>query len=208
MNVERDSFYRTLGIQPGASPTEIKAAYRRLVKLYHPDYDKSLDAEVKYKEIRTAYKILRDCHLAGEIKGEPSTGHKFSSRTAWTSVDWTTEYDISNVRVPFEWNRLFSALFGGIPLLLMFTEGMGYVVVGVVLTFAVYFLCHFLEKYAYDDNIAGRMYFWFPFTASAKLCLFAHSCPLASYFLPIILCILGLFMPLNMIVRNPRSPSR
>ena len=56
MNKERDSYYFILGLQPGgASPEEIKSAFCDLTKLYHPDHDKSLDAEMKYKKIRAAY---------------------------------------------------------------------------------------------------------------------------------------------------------
>jgi len=58
MNKENNSHYYTLGLQPGASPSEIKSAFRRLVKLYHVDKDQSLDAEMKYKEIREAYGTL------------------------------------------------------------------------------------------------------------------------------------------------------
>jgi len=59
MNKERESYYYTLGLQPGASPDEIRAAFRGLTKLYHPDHDSSLDAEMKYKEIRAAYDVLK-----------------------------------------------------------------------------------------------------------------------------------------------------
>jgi hypothetical protein len=58
MNAD-DSFYRALGLQPGASPDEIRSAYRRLAKLYHPDKDPSLDGEMRYREIRAAYDALR-----------------------------------------------------------------------------------------------------------------------------------------------------
>jgi hypothetical protein len=51
--------YNILYLQPGASQKEIHSAYRHLVKLYHPDQDHSLYAEVRYKEIRTAYDVLR-----------------------------------------------------------------------------------------------------------------------------------------------------
>jgi len=57
-NRERDSYYYILGVQPGTSTAEIKSAFRRLVKLYHADKDHSLDAEMKYREIQTAYKAL------------------------------------------------------------------------------------------------------------------------------------------------------
>jgi len=59
MNKERDHYYTILELQSEASPDEIKAAYRRLAKLYHPDHDSSLDAEMKYKEVRAAYDVLK-----------------------------------------------------------------------------------------------------------------------------------------------------
>jgi hypothetical protein len=58
MNKEYDYSYRILGLRPGASPSEIKSAYRRLVKLYHPDRDPSQDSVVMYIEIRAAYDKL------------------------------------------------------------------------------------------------------------------------------------------------------
>ena len=94
--MRNDHFY-ALGLQPGASPSEIKAAFRRLAKLYHPDHDRSLDAEVKYKEIRAAYEALRDWHLAGGKSAEPATHASkdwTSGRTVWASEDWATEYDV------------------------------------------------------------------------------------------------------------------
>ncbi|MDR2529297.1 MAG: J domain-containing protein [Synergistaceae bacterium] len=50
--------YFALDLSPGASPEEVRSAYRRLVKLYHPDKDASLDAEVRYRQIRAAYEVL------------------------------------------------------------------------------------------------------------------------------------------------------
>ena len=52
--------YAALGLRPGAKEKEIRSAYRRLVKLYHPDRDKSLDAQMRYREIRAAYDVLRN----------------------------------------------------------------------------------------------------------------------------------------------------
>lgn len=51
-------FYRILGVSYDASFEEIKTAYRRLAMEYHPDRNKSPDAEQKFKEICAVYKIL------------------------------------------------------------------------------------------------------------------------------------------------------
>jgi len=54
------SLYDTLGISQSASADEIKKAYRRLARKYHPDINKDKGAEEKFKEINAAYEILKD----------------------------------------------------------------------------------------------------------------------------------------------------
>src|SRR6056300_1685086 len=54
------SLYETLGISSSASDAEIKKAYRKLARQYHPDVNKEASAEEKFKEINAAYEILSD----------------------------------------------------------------------------------------------------------------------------------------------------
>ncbi|MCK4737728.1 MAG: J domain-containing protein [Sulfurimonas sp.] len=54
------SLYETLEVAEGASASEIKKAYRRLARKYHPDVNKDSGAEDKFKEINSAYEILSD----------------------------------------------------------------------------------------------------------------------------------------------------
>ena len=54
------SLYETLGVNDNASGDEIKKAYRKLARKYHPDVNKSPEAEEKFKEINAAYEILSD----------------------------------------------------------------------------------------------------------------------------------------------------
>ncbi len=53
-------YYEILGVQKGADADEIKSAYRRLAKKYHPDLNKTPDAAEKFKEINEAYEVLGD----------------------------------------------------------------------------------------------------------------------------------------------------
>lgn len=54
------SLYETLDVSADASAEEIKKAYRRLARKYHPDINKDAGAEEKFKEINAAYEILSD----------------------------------------------------------------------------------------------------------------------------------------------------
>ncbi|PHR57891.1 MAG: DnaJ family protein [Arcobacter sp.] len=54
------SLYETLEVSSSASEAEIKKAYRKLARQYHPDVNKDSDAEEKFKEINAAYEILSD----------------------------------------------------------------------------------------------------------------------------------------------------
>ena len=54
------SLYETLEINENASESEIKKAYRKLARKYHPDVNKEASAEEKFKEINAAYEILSD----------------------------------------------------------------------------------------------------------------------------------------------------
>ncbi len=58
--MNKKDYYEVLGVSKDASEAEIKSAFRRLAKQYHPDVSKEANAEEKFKEIQEAYEVLGD----------------------------------------------------------------------------------------------------------------------------------------------------
>ncbi|MGL5519844.1 MAG: DnaJ C-terminal domain-containing protein [Metamycoplasmataceae bacterium] len=58
MSKSKRDYYEILGLSKDASEQEIKTAYRKLAKIYHPDKNKNDDDDIKFKEINEAYEIL------------------------------------------------------------------------------------------------------------------------------------------------------
>jgi curved DNA-binding protein len=53
-------YYDTLGVNRGAGADEIKRAYRKMARKYHPDVSKEKNAEAKFKDVQEAYEVLKD----------------------------------------------------------------------------------------------------------------------------------------------------
>ena len=78
---DKRDYYEVLGVQKGASDTDIKKAYRTLAKKYHPDINPGdKDAEAKFKEVNEAYEVLSDADKKakydqfGHAAFDPSAG--------------------------------------------------------------------------------------------------------------------------------------
>lgn len=58
--MEYKDYYEILGVKRDATEAEIKSAYRKLARKYHPDVNKTKEAESKFKDINEAYEVLGD----------------------------------------------------------------------------------------------------------------------------------------------------
>lgn len=58
--MDNKDYYKIMGVSPEASEKDIKLAYRKLARKYHPDISKEPEAEEKFKEMGEAYEVLKD----------------------------------------------------------------------------------------------------------------------------------------------------
>ncbi|MEJ6002313.1 DnaJ C-terminal domain-containing protein [Paucibacter soli] len=105
-------YYATLGLARSASADEIKRAYRKLARKYHPDVSKEPDAEARFKEVSEAYEVLHD---AEKRAAYDQVGQRWQG--GQPPPDWNAGYEFSGA-APQEFagaadfSDFFEALFG------------------------------------------------------------------------------------------------
>ncbi len=107
--VEYKDYYQIMGVARDAPADDIKRAYRRLARKFHPDVSKEKDAEVRFKEVGEAYEVLRDPEkrAAYDALGTRKPGEEFRPPPDW-QFDHAPETG-SGVHSDF-----FEQLFGGL----------------------------------------------------------------------------------------------
>lgn len=73
-NAQEKDYYAVMGVQPSASAHDIKMAYRRLARKYHPDLNKEANAEQNFKDLGEAYEVLKDSEkrkLYDQLRAQP-----------------------------------------------------------------------------------------------------------------------------------------
>jgi molecular chaperone DnaJ len=108
---EKRDYYDVLGVQRNASKDEIKDAYRKLAMQYHPDRNKSPDAEEKFKEISEAYAVLSDDEKKQQYD---LLGHAgFDQRYTREDIFRGADFDSIFRDLGFGFGDIFRHFFGG-----------------------------------------------------------------------------------------------
>jgi curved DNA-binding protein len=115
MGVKYQDYYKTLDVPRGATQDEIKRAYRKLARKYHPDVNKSPEADGRFKHINEAYEVLGDAEkrqrydtLGPDLRG----GQDFTPPPGWPGAGTRVDGGNFNFHTSDQFSDLFDSIFG------------------------------------------------------------------------------------------------
>ena len=107
-------YYRVMALERNASPEAIKRAYKKLARQYHPDINKSPEAETRFKELGEAYEVLRDPQKRAaydQLGSNWRAGQEFRPPPNWAEGFEFSGGPKRGSTSPF--SDFFESLFGG-----------------------------------------------------------------------------------------------
>jgi curved DNA-binding protein len=112
--MEYKDYYAALGIARDATPDDVKRAYRKLARKYHPDVSKEADAESRFKEVAEAYEVLKDPERRAAYD---EVGRRWSGdrRSGEPPPGWDAGFEFGDREFGAsegEFSDFFDALFG------------------------------------------------------------------------------------------------
>jgi curved DNA-binding protein len=109
-------YYAVLGVSESASPEEIKKAYRKLARKYHPDVSKEANADDKFKDVGEAYEVLKDPEKRAEYDELKKYGARkdgsFERPSGWQSASGFGDGGYTEADAG-QFSDFFEEIFGG-----------------------------------------------------------------------------------------------
>lgn len=113
--MEFKDYYKILGVQSDADAKEIKTAYRKLARKYHPDMNPDEGAEDKFKEVAEAYEVLKDESRRAEFdelrKYGSQSNQGFRPPPGWQHATGGQYHESTHSQGDF--SEFFNSIFGG-----------------------------------------------------------------------------------------------
>lgn len=110
--MEYKDYYKTLSVSRDAKEDEIKRAYRKLARKYHPDVSKEANAEEHFKEVQEAYEVLKDAKKRAaydQLGSDWKNGQDFRPPPGWQGFSGFSE---GSGEETMDFSDLFASLFG------------------------------------------------------------------------------------------------
>ncbi len=112
--MEFKDYYKVMGVARDATEAQIKQAYRRLARKYHPDVSKEKDAEARFKEVGEAYEVLRNPEKRAaydQLGSGPRPGEDWRPPPDWGAGFEFTEAGPGSAHAA-DYSDFFETLFG------------------------------------------------------------------------------------------------
>jgi len=109
--MEYKDYYEILGVAHDVSKEDLKKAYRKLARKYHPDVSKETDAEAKFKELGEAYEVLKDPEKRAQYDqfgANYKNGQSFTPPPGWGQQGRRGGFDGNS-----NFSSFFDSMFGG-----------------------------------------------------------------------------------------------
>ncbi|BAO44194.1 DnaJ C-terminal domain-containing protein [Thiolapillus brandeum] len=114
--MEFEDYYKVMGVSRDATQDEIKRAYRKLARKYHPDVSKEKDAEEKFKQLGEAYEVLKDPEKRAaydQLGKNWKAGQDFNPPPDWDAGFEFSGGGYTDAGNAEAYSDFFESLFGG-----------------------------------------------------------------------------------------------
>lgn len=112
--MEYKDYYKIMGVNRKSTPDEIKRAYRKLARKYHPDVSKEPNAEEKFKELQEAYEVLKDPkkrEAYDQLGSNWKAGQEFRPPPSWEGQTGFQFHSAGGFQTE-QFSDFFESLFG------------------------------------------------------------------------------------------------